>query len=648
MSEHTHAAQADTDITEAKLAETSSLPAKGEWISFKGVIALVALAIGSFHLLNVAGIIVLSTQDIRIVHLMMMLVLLFLSKPLLPRFETAVWDKALRIGLAVISVIVSVYFITRWKPIAGSGGQTVPLDAVMGGVILLLVLEAARRGVGLILSGICVLFFTYPFYSQFLTGILYSRGYSPTRVAEILATTSDGLYGVPLGVSASYIILFCIYGAFLSAFGAGDFFFKLANRVTRNARAAGAKSAVIFSTLLGMISGSAAGNVAVTGALTIPMMKREGYKPHQAGAIEAVVSTGGQMMPPIMGAAAFIMAEIVGVPYSEIMKAALIPALLFFVSIFCVVHLQAGKNGIVPTPTEDDDQPMSALLLSGGQYILPFGALITMMLMGFSPFKASYISILALIVCHVLWTRRIDYALFEKSAKAIIDGSISVIPIAIACAAAGIIAGILGMTGLGSKISGLIISGSGGIMFIALVFTMLTAIILGMGLPTTAAYLILATVVAPALARLGLPPLTAHLFVFFYGCVSTITPPVALASYVAAGIANADINKVGWTGFAFGITAYVLPFMFVFGPALMMDAPLWEIGLAASTGAIGVYAIASGVIGYGRKLLPIWARLLLFAIGLCLLHQGLLTDAIGLVVLAATLFVTFPRKALTA
>ncbi len=603
--------------------------------AFERGIMIVAFVIGTFHLLNVSGVFVLSTRDIRIFHLMMMLALLFMTRATLKRLEHSTVDKLVRVALIVISVASCTYLMTRWKDIAFSGGETVPLDAWVGVVVLFLVLEAARRGVGLVLAIICLIFFTYPFYSDYLPGVFYGRGYSLVRLSEFLTTTSQGVFGIPLGVSATYIILFSIYGAFLSAFGAGDFFFKMATRLTHGMRAAGAKTAVIFSTLLGMISGSAAGNVAVTGTLTIPMMKKEGYQPHQAGAIEAVVSTGGQIMPPVMGAAAFIMAEVVGTPYSNVMKVALVPALLFFASLFFVVHLQAVKSGLEPSRAPiNDDEPLWLIVLKGGQFIIPFGTLIAMMLNGYSPFKASFYSILVLLACHIVWTRRIRLDLFVKSAKAITEGAKAVIPIAIACAAAGIIAGTLGVTGLGSKISGLIVAASGGYILIALLLTMLTAIILGMGLPTTAAYLVLATVVAPALAKMGLPLLTAHLFVFFYGCVSTITPPVALASYVAAGIAKADINRVGWTAFAYGITCYILPFMFVFGPGLMLTGSVFEVGLAILSASLGVFAIAVAVIGYLALPLTMLMRMLAAAAGLALLHQGWVTDIGGLVIAA--------------
>jgi TRAP transporter 4TM/12TM fusion protein len=614
----------------------------------QGIIVLFAFSIGLFHLANVSGLFVLSTQSIRIYHLMMMLALLFISKPSFSMFKDSGLDKIVSVALTIIALGSGIYMLSRWQDIALAGGETELLDAWVGVVSLLLVLEGARRAVGNVLAIICTLFFIYPFISPFLPGILESRGYPLLRISEILTTTSQGVYGIPLGVSATYIILFSIYGAFLTEFGAGEFFFKIASRLTRNMRAAGAKTAVIFSTLLGMVSGSAAGNVAVTGTLTIPMMKREGYKAHQAGAIEAVVSTGGQLMPPVMGAAAFIMAEIIGVPYTEIMQAAIIPACLFFLSIFFVVHLQAVKADLKPLPVDDTEEYQSTmqLLISGGQYIIPFGTLIVMIIAGYSPFKACFYSTLILLACHLIWQRGINKSFFSKSFNAITGGAKAVVPIAAACAAAGIIAGTLGITGLGSKISGIIIASSGGVPLLALLLTMVVAIILGMGLPTTAAYLILATVVAPALSQLGVDLLTAHMFVFFYGCVSTITPPVALASYVAAGISNASISKVSWTAFFYGITCYILPFMFFYGPGLLLRGSVSEILLAVSTAIVGVIAIAVAIVGFFKSDLNYLTRAMVFGAGLALMLQGITTDLIGAILLVILFFTSIKMNKL--
>ena len=292
------------------------------------LVGLLALALGLFHLANVSGLLVLSTMIVRAVHLTVMVTLVFL-RPWEPAAERlggvrGYWSTL----LWIISLVTGVYLLVRWDEIALSGGITTSLDIAVASIIILLVLEATRRSVGNFLAIITVAFLLYPFVSPVLPGILFSRGFRFESIVSFLSLTGQGIYGIPVGVASTYIILFTIFGAFLAEFGAGSFFFKLANSITRGLTAASAKTAVIFSTLLGMISGSAAGNVAVTGSFTIPMMKREGYQPHQAGAIEAVVSTGGQIMPPVMGAAAFIMAEIVGTPYVNIMKAGLMPALL--------------------------------------------------------------------------------------------------------------------------------------------------------------------------------------------------------------------------------------------------------------------------------------------------------------------------------
>ncbi len=598
-----------------------------------GVLATaLCLVVGAFHIFDVSGVMVLSTMIIRIVHIAFMMTIAFLNFPLSKRkgLKDSGLDFASRVILALITIAGSLYMLLRWEAIATSGGMTSSLDAIVGIIMILVVLEATRRSVGLALALIAVGFLIYPFLGPYLPGIVKTRAISLQRIFTFLFTTSEGIYGIPIGVSSTYIVLFCIYGAFLSEFGAGDFFYAVAKKATKGLLAASAKTAVIFSTLIGMISGSAAGNVAVVGVFTIPWMKKEGYKDYEAGAIEALVSTGGQIMPPIMGAAAFIMAEILGVPYTNIMKTGLIPALLFFSSTMIIVHLLAKKNGL-QSKADSDEEPKTKVNLWEGaiHFLVPFLTLLAMMFMNYSPFKAAFWSILALLAVNVLWRRKIDKVFIDKIIRSLTDGAKSTVPLAIACAAAGIISGVLSVTGLGSKISGMIMTLSMGKPFLALLYTALVAIILGMGLPTTAAYLILATVVTPALAEMGIPLLTAHFFVFFYGCLSTITPPVALASYVAAGIAGADINKVGWTAFRFGLPTYILPFMFVYGPGLLMQGSALEIIWTVIMSLFGVYVISSGLVGYLKTSIPLWMRLVLFVAGALMVLEGLLTDAIG-------------------
>ncbi|WP_341368924.1 TRAP transporter fused permease subunit [Yoonia sp. BS5-3] len=622
-------------------------------ITLKNAIFLAGLALGAYHLMVVSGVITMSTMPVRVTHVMLALSLLFVIKPASEGLAGTKLNAAFSALLVAATVGASYYLLTRWQAIAFSGGITNDTDFIAGVVLIAIVFEAARRGIGWILATITFVFFLYPFVAPYMPGVLEGRGSTLQRIVVVLTMDTQGIYGIPVGVAASYIIVFTIFGALLSNFGAGDFFFELSNRCTRGLRAASAKSAVLFSTLIGMVSGSAAGNVAVTGTVTIPIMKREGYQPHQAAAIEAVASTGGQIMPPVMGAAAFIMAEIVGVPYTSVMLAAIIPALLFFSSAFMVVHLQAVKSGIAPNTStaDDDDIPLSKVLLNGGPFIGAFGTLIGVMLAGFSPFMASLWAMAVLLVGDIIWQRKIDLAFFKKVMVSISEGARSVVTISAACAAAGIIAGVLGVTGLGSKIATLIDVASGGYLFLALFFTMITSIILGMGLPTTAAYLILATVVAPALVKLGVPVLTAHFFVFYYGCISTITPPVALASYVAGGIAQANVNKVGWTAASYAATSFVLPFAFVYGSGLLMGGTVFENAMAAITAAFGTFAIAVAIIGcLGAPLAP-HARVMAAIGGLCLLFQGLISAGIGLALFAAVVLMgraskSSPKEAL--
>ena len=593
-------------------------------------IGSLALILGLFHLANVSGVLVLSTMIVRSVHLTIMLALVFLQPWDFSSQQISVFQRWVSAFLFIVSCISGCYVVIRWDEIALSGGLTTTLDLVIAGIIIFLVLEATRRIVGVFLVSIASIFLLYPFVSPYLPGVLFGREARLESVLSFLSLTGQGIYGIPVGVASTYIILFTIFGSYLTEFGAGKFFFHFANSITRGLTAASAKTAVIFSTLLGMISGSAAGNVAVTGSFTIPIMKKEGYKSHQAGAIEAVVSTGGQIMPPVMGAAAFIMAEIVGTPYINIMKAGLMPALLFFFSILFVVHLQAIKSEIAFDGDDElSNEPFYKTLFAGIPFLVPFVSLIGMMVSGYSPVLSSFYSIILILVLHLLTVRKISKEFFIKIASATIKGVKSAVPISVACASAGIISGIMAITGLGSKLSIFIISLSGGVPFFGLILTMIAAIILGMGLPTTASYLILATVVAPALSDMGVPLLTAHMFVFFFGCVSTITPPVALASYVAAGVAQADINKVGWTAFRYGFVCYLLPFAFFFGPGLLFQGTIFEIISTALTGLLGVFLLAATIVGFLLSELKIYGRITIGIAGTLLLTQGFITDIVG-------------------
>jgi TRAP transporter 4TM/12TM fusion protein len=604
--------------------------------------AVFGFSIGLFHLLNVAGILTLSAMNLRVIHLMVMLVIVFL---LFPRKKKLTAASLVIKGIGVaLSVWTSVYAMIRWEEVIESGGLTAPTDTLMGAIMVLLVLEATRRSIGIVLSIVAVVFLAYPFVGSTLPGILQIKTYTVDRVFSWLFMTTQGIYGIPISVSASYIILFCIYGAFLSKFGVGDFFFKLSASLTSNLRAATAKTAIVFSTLIGMISGSAAGNVAVTGSITIPMMIKNGYRPEVAGAVEAVASTGGQIMPPIMGAAAFIMAELIGIPYSQIMKAAIIPALLYFLTIYIIVHLHALKGNIDFSEKRGGKVSVWKILREGWFFIIPIATLIALLVYGYSPFKGAYYSILSLLIVYVITQRDVSLQLLKRIASAVKEGAYDALTIALACAAAGIIVGVLTLTGVGSKMATLIIEFSQGSLLLALIFTMVTSLVLGMGLPTTAAYLILASVVAPSLVKMGLTPLSAHMFVFFYGCISTITPPVALASYVAAGLAGANADRVGWIAFRFGTVSFILPFMFVYGPSLLMKGTFLEILWTVAVSIAGVFAVAASVVGHLKGPLSPLPRGLLLISGVLLIKEGLVTDLIGLSILCTVYFLVTGKR----
>lgn len=597
---------------------------------FKYLAAALAIITGVFHLINVGGIVVVSDMTLRAVHVMAMLAIMFLNIPANKTpFSKNIYPFRL-LGTAA-SLTTGVYILLRWKAIIESGGMTNSIDTYMGILMVSLLLFCTWVSIGKVLTIVISLFLLYPFVGPYLVGILQNRAFSIDRTFSFIYASTQGIYGIPISVSASYIVMFCIYGAFLNQFGAGEFLFKLSASLTSKLIAATAKTAIVFSALIGMISGSAAGNVAIAGSIAIPMMKKRGYNATTAGAIEAVAATGGQIMPPIMGAAAFIMAEMTGVSYVQIMKAAAIPAVLYFLSLFFIVHLTAQKERVDLNDGEQEIFKIGTVLKEGWYFALPIIMLLVMLVMGFSPFKSAYYSIFALLLVYIIAKRDFSKGFGMKILEALRKGVVDTVPIAVACAASGIIVSIINMTGIGNKLTTLIVTFSDGRLFVALILTMVVSIILGMGLPTTAVYLVVATVVAPALTRMGLPVLAAHLFVFFFGCISTITPPVALASYVAAGVADAKVNDVGWTAFRYGIISFLLPFMFVYGPALLMEGSLPSILITLTVAIAGVYAVAVSIVGSWRsRLVPLAYRMGLFFAGILLVNQGYLSDAIGI------------------
>ncbi|MEM6390707.1 MAG: TRAP transporter fused permease subunit, partial [Pseudomonadota bacterium] len=439
--------------------------------------------------------------------------------------------------------------------------------------------------------------------------------------------------GPTTAVSSTYIILFIIFAAFLQASRVGEYFVNFAFAAAGRARGGPAKVAIFASGLMGMINGTSAGNVVATGSLTIPLMKRVGYGPKTAGAVEAAASTGGQIMPPIMGAGAFIMAEITGIPYTDIAIAAIIPAVLYFVSVYFIVDFEAAKLGM--RGLREDELPKFRDMARKAFLFLPILILIGALFMGYSVIRAGTLATAAAAIVSWLTPYRMGPRTIGKAFE--IAGTMSIQIIAV-CACAGIIVGVISLTGVGARFSSVLLNIADTNQLLALFFAMCIAILLGMGMPTTAAYAVAASVVAPGLIQLGIPALTAHFFVFYFAVVSAITPPVALASYAAAGISGANPMATSVTSFKVGISAFVVPFMFFYHSAILMDGNWFEITQAAATAILGVFFLSSSVQGWwAGKAVGLPIRAALMAAALCMIAGSLMTDLIGLG-LAAALF----------
>ena len=533
------------------------------------------------------------------------------------------------IGLIVLSVAACAYFIISMNEIVFRiGVSPTPLDLVFSSLVILLVLEMTRRTNGFVLPLIAVLLILYGLYGNLLP---YSfgghRGYSFSRLISYLVGM-DAMLSTPLATAASFVFLFFLFSSFLASTGAGQFFIDLALGLAGGTRGGPAKVAVIGSALFGMISGSSSANVVASGTFTIPMMIKTGYSPRFSAAVESVASTGGQMTPPILGAAAFIIAELTGTPYLDIALATVIPALLYFTSIYYMIDLEALKLSLMGHKAEDLPNVRS-LIVRRGHLLIPILVLLyVMIVMKASVVKAAIFGIYATVLCTFL--RRDTRITVNKAVAGIADGAKQAVGLISACATAGLIIGVLNMTGTGLKFAGAVIAFSGGSIPVALFLTMCASLVLGMGLPTAAAYLICAAVVAPALTGLGVPVLTANLFIFYFACLSAITPPVALAAFTASFLARSNPMSVAFTAVRLGFVAFIVPYMFVYAPSLLFQGSPLTIATTIVTALAGVIFIGSALQGYflGARL-PAVSRALFFAAAITLIIPGYLTDGIG-------------------
>lgn len=563
----------------------------------------------------------------RVIHLGLSLLLVFFLFPA-SKGKIKKVEKIFNVFL-ILSILFGLgYLILNYEWITAERFSLVtPVSSyefIIGFIFILLCLEAVRRVVGLPLFLVSLIFLIYPLIGNYCPAIFHTRNVKWSELIDFNYLSLGGIFGIPLGVSATEIAVFIIFGSVMLRTGGSELINSIALSLTGKTIGGPAKVAVVASSLFGTISGSGVANVATTGCITIPMMKRAGYKSHFAGAVEAVASTGGQIMPPIMGAAAFVMSAFSGIPYSKIIIHAILPAILFYVALFSYVHLEARKLNLKPGIA---DISFKEAIKRYGHMILPIFVLICFLIVGYTPrFSAGLGIITALIVCQFKKTTRLSLNIILT---ALYDGAKGMLVVVTSCAAAGIIVGSIDMTGLGPRFGNIFLYISGGNLQIALLIAAITGIVLGMGLPTTPAYIVQVATIIPALIELGLSPLVAHFFAFYYSCLSLITPPVAAAAYTAASIAEADGWKTGWTAFRLGFVSYIIPFIFAYKQTLLFVGSWTSIVVDFISAFIGIFFIAISFEGFMFYKINLVIRLIAFLTGIFLILPSLLFSAIG-------------------
>ncbi|MDR2006633.1 MAG: TRAP transporter permease [Acidaminococcales bacterium] len=571
----------------------------------------------------------------RSLHVAMMLGLGFIMYPFGRKSsrQKVAWFDWL---LIIISFLIPLYVWGDYNGIIERAGRPNTNDLIAATALVLLVLELSRRVTGWTLPLLSVIFIIYGLYGRSLPGMFSHRGYTWLQLSNHFFANTEGIYGTSVSVAASYIFLFILFGAVMGKSGMGSFFNDIAMALAGHTKGGPAKVSVIASGLLGSINGSAVANVVTTGAFTIPLMKRTGYSKEFAGAVEASASVGGQLLPPVMGAAAFIMAENLGVRYSVIIVHAAIPALLYYLGILIQVQLRASKLGLVGLPKSQLPKPLG-VLKDKGHLILPLAFLVYMLF--FSGTTVLYSAVLAIVATIIISCLKKATRMSGKDVlDAFAEGARATVSVAVACACVGIIIGVSSKTGFGLSMANAIIAmGSQSLLF-TLVFSMITCMILGMGLPSIPAYIITATIAAPALAKLGIPAIAAHMFAFYFAMFANLTPPVALASFAAAGLSGGDPMRTGFASVKLAIAGFIVPYMFIYSPQLLLINTSLAEGLRVSLGAcIGVLMIGAAVEGYLLTRLNVPLRALSFAGALCLISSEFYTDIVGLLILIGTL-----------
>ena len=605
-----------------------------------------ALALALFQIWFTTGFGVLDGSMMRVMFVSFITVLVFLFIPCRKYKENEKEPTLFLLidlccaGLAIATAVYFALHLTEITTRMRYIDDVTPAAKFFAAATVLLVLETPRRTTGWALVIVASTLILYAFFGDMLPRAVKHTGFTFDVIVEHLFLLNEGVYGIPIGVATSTLFGFIMFGAFLERSKMSSIFMDLACLLTRNSQGGPAKVAIFASALFGTISGSAAANVYGTGTFTIPLMKKVGYTPHFAGAVEAVASTGGQMMPPIMGAAAFIMADVIGVSYLTIAKAALIPSVLYYLTLLAIIHLEAVSKNMGTLPPEL--VPSAASVLRRLYYLFPLVFLITILLMGRSVIACAYYGTVCIVILSMI--RSETRFTFKRLCGALELSAKNAMMVSSCCACAGIIIGVISLTGIGYKFINVITALAGSNLLLLMAMLMVTCIILGMGVPTAPAYIIVATLGAPALMKAGVPIIAAHMFVYFYAILSVITPPVCLAAFAGAAIAETNAMKTGVTAMKLGIVAFIIPFMFVFEPALLMQGSTTEIATAFASALIGVIGIASGMQNWLLVRCRLWERALLLASGLMLIFPGLITDTIGLSSLLIVLFAQRLRK----
>ena len=609
----------------------------GFWKKYVYVLGIIAVLF-HFYVLVIHPI---SYWRLYLMHILFGMLLVYaIYKPGKKFKDTVPWYDVL-LMLAGIGTVI--YCITAERGMAYRMGSTpTTADLIAISIILLLLLEGTRRIYGMILPTVAIVFLLYCHFGQYFSGGLGHSGYSWKKTISYMLGY-EAVFGSPMNASATMVFLFMVFGAFLTFSGAGPFFIDLAMSLAGSKRGGPAKVAVISSALFGTVSGNSVANVVSTGAFTIPLMKSVGYKPKFAAAVEATASSGGQIMPPILGSAAFIMAELIGAPYSEIMLASIIPALLYFFTVFLMVDIEAAKNNL--TGVAKEELPKRKYVLQNLYMLLPLVVLtIVMTVLNQSAIRAASWGILSCIIVYIIKNRKFS---FKEIMDAMADGAKSACGMICACGTAGIVVGVLNMTGGGIKFASFVVEVANGHLLVALILTMIASLILGMGLPTSASYIICAAVAAPALIDMGLTAIQAHMFVFYFACISAITPPVAMAAYAGATISGSKPMEVGFTACKLGICAFIVPFMFCYAPTLLWKGAAGDIIVTIITALIGATMLSYGLQRYaGCFSLPlgIIPACILIASALLMIIPGTVTDLIGIAGACVVLIPLFLKK----